>query len=161
VARERGPRFVSHADRSRFEIKESEMKLAFLTAAALTVSVLAGMPVVENGKSDYVIVISPEAQQKVARAAAADLQTYIFKATGAKLPIVKPKQKGTRPAFMLGFIKVDRPEGFVIRTRGRDIHISGNDTPGEVYNNHWRTGARVGTWFGVADFLEGSVTTNG
>ena len=130
------------------------MKSAFFTVAVLTASVLAGMPVVENGKSDYVIVISPEAQQKVARAAANDLQTYIFKATGAKLPIVKPTKKGTRPAFMLGFIKVDRPEGFVIKTRGRDIHISGNDTPGEVYNNHWRTGARVGTWFGVADFLE-------
>ena len=112
------------------------------------------MPVVTNGKSDYVIVIAPKAQQEVARYAAKDLQSYIQKATGAKLPIVKEAQKGNRPAFMLGFIKVDKPEGFVIKTQGKDIHISGNDTPGNVLNNHWASGARVGTWFGVADFLE-------
>ena len=112
------------------------------------------MPVVTNGKSDYVIVIAPKAQQEVARYAARDLQSYIQKATGAKLPIVKEAQKGNRPAFMLGFIKVDKPEGFVIKTQGKDIHISGNDTPGNVLNNHWASGARVGTWFGVADFLE-------
>ena len=112
------------------------------------------MPVVTNGKSDYVIVIAPKAQQEVARYAAKDLQSYIRKATGAKLPIVKEAQKGNRPAFMLGFIKVDKPEGFVIKTQGKDIHISGNDTPGNVLNNHWASGARVGTWFGVADFLE-------
>ena len=112
------------------------------------------MPVVTNGKSDYVIVIAPGAQQETARYAANDLQSYIRKATGVKLPIVKEAQKGSRPAFMLGFIKVDKPEGFVVKTRGKDIHISGNDTPGSVLNNHWATGARVGTWFGVADFLE-------
>ncbi len=130
------------------------MKTFLFLSTLLTVSLVSAFPVVKNGKSDYVIVLSSKAQQQVVRAAANDLRTYIFKATGAKLPIVKEAQKGSRPAFMLGFIPVDKPEGFVVKTQGRDIHISGNDTAGDVYNNHWANGARVGTWFGVADFLE-------
>ena len=130
------------------------MKAFFFLSALFAVTLLSAVPVVKNGKSDHVIVIAPQANQAVAQAAAADLRTYIFKATGAKLPIVKPEQQGKRPAFKLGFIKVDTPEGFVVKTQGNDIHISGNDTPGDVYNNHWAFGARVGTWFGVADFLE-------
>ena len=130
------------------------MKKILFLSALFAATLLSAMPVVKNGKSDYVIVIAPNAPQEAVRAAANDLRTYIFKATGAKLPIVKPAQKGKRPAFMLGFIKVDKPEGFVVKTQGKDIHISGNDTNGNVYNNHWASGARVGTWFGVADFLE-------
>ncbi|MBE6385660.1 MAG: DUF4838 domain-containing protein [Lentisphaerae bacterium] len=130
------------------------MRILLSLSMLFTAAVLSAVPVVKNGKSEYVIVISPKAEQAVMRAAANDLRTYIFKATGAKLPIVKESQRGKRPAFMLGYIKVDKPEGFVVKTQGRDIHISGNDTPGDVYNNHWANGARVGTWFGVADFLE-------
>ena len=130
------------------------MRLVFFLSALFAATLLSAVPVVQNGKSPYVIVVSPKAQQAVMRAAASDLQTYIFKATGAKLPIVKEAKRGNRPAFMLGYIKVDKPEGFVVKTQGKDIHISGNDTEGDVYNNHWASGARVGTWFGVADFLE-------
>ena len=96
------------------------MKKILFLSALLAATLLSAMPVVRNGKSDYVIVIAPNAPQEALRAAANDLRTYIFKATGAKLPIVKPAQKGKRPAFMLGFIKVDKPEGFVVKTQGKD-----------------------------------------
>ena len=108
--------------------------------------------IVKNGKSDYVILYSTATG--VPRRAALDLQTYIYKATGVKLPFVTAANRNGRPAFLIGFEKVTVPEGFIVKTSGKDIIISGNDTPGQVENAHWATGARTGTWYGVCDFLE-------
>ena len=63
------------------------MRILLSLSMLFTAAVLSAVPVVKNGKSEYVIVFSPKAEQAVMRAAANDLQTYIFKATGAKLPI--------------------------------------------------------------------------
>lgn len=114
---------------------------------------MADLTIVKNGKSPYCILINPK-NPGAAKAAASDLQEYIEKATGAKLPIVKNSERNNRPAFLIGFETVDKPEGFRIKTIGKDIHISGDDTAGDVYNAHWHSGARVGTWYGVCDFLE-------
>ena len=113
----------------------------------------APLQVVKEGKSPYCIVVAPD-NPGPAAFAARDLQTYIQKATGARLPILKPEKRGSRPAFMIGFDKVTEPEGFRVRTAGNDIYISGNDTKGDVLNNHWANGARTGSWHGVCDFLE-------
>ena len=113
----------------------------------------APLQVVKEGESPYCIVVDP-ANPGPAVWAARDLQTYIFKATGARLPIVKPEKRGDRPAFLIGFDKVTEPEGFRIRTDGRDIRISGDDTKGDILNNHWANGARTGSWYGVCDLLE-------
>ena len=129
------------------------MKKIFILCCLALFFSLPALTVVSEGKSDYVIVISPKAE-KAAHAAAMDLQEYIFKATGAKLPIVKEAKAGKRPAFRVGYIKVDTAEGFVVKVQGKDIHISGNDTPGDPYNNHWAYGSRTGTWYGACDFLE-------
>lgn len=129
------------------------MKLTAFCSLFLAAFTLPALTVVKDGKSDYVIVVSPKAE-KAAHAAATDLQEYIFKATGAKLPKVRENMVGKRPAFRVGYLKVDTPEGFVIKVREKDIHISGNDSPGDPYNNHWAFGSRVGTWYGACDFLE-------
>lgn len=128
-------------------------KITFLFLL-FSVFVLCGAErvIVKNGKSDYVICYS--SATGVPQRAASDLQLYIRKATGAKLPIVPLAQKGSRPAFLVGFEKVDVPEGFIVKTSGKDIIISGNDTQGQVENAHWADGARTGTWYGVCDFLE-------
>ena len=127
-------------------------------AALLVLSgVLAAAPlqVVKNGKSDYCIIFNPKSvNTEAVWRAACDLQQYIFKATGVKLPMVKENARKNRPAFLIGFEKVMTPEGFIVKTKGKDIIISGNDTAGNVLNDHWATGARLGTWFGVSDFLE-------
>lgn len=118
---------------------------------------LAAAPhvVVKNGKSDYCIIWNPKGVNKeLLRYASADLQTYICKATGVKLPIVKPEQRKGRPAFLIGFEKAGKREGFTVRSSGKDIIISGDDSAGGVLNCHWASGARTGTWYGVADFLE-------
>ena len=129
------------------------MKKTLILTALLAFFTLPALTIVKDGKSDYVITVSPKAE-KAAHAAASDLQEYIFKATGVKLPKVKETQVGNRPAFRIGYIKVETTEGFVIKTQGKDIHISGEDTPGDPYNNHWAHGSRVGTWYGACEFLE-------
>ncbi|NLZ64735.1 MAG: DUF4838 domain-containing protein [Lentisphaerae bacterium] len=111
------------------------------------------LEVVKDGRSPYVVVLAPDAPQAV-RAAADDLREYIHKATGAQLPLVEAVQAAGKPSFRLGFLPVEQPEGFVVKVENQDIHISGNDTPGDPYNIHWANGARVGTWYGVCDFLE-------
>ena len=133
------------------------MKKIMMAALLVLSGVLAAAPlqVVKNGKSDYCIIFNPKsANTEAVWRAACDLQQYIFKATGAKLPMVKEKDRKGRPAFLIGFEKVTKPEGFIVRTKGKDIIISGNDTAGSVLNDHWASGARLGTWFGVSDFLE-------
>ena len=134
------------------------MKKIFLAAlCCFAAAALAAAPlsVVKNGKSSYCIVynnasVNPEVSWRAAK----DLQEYIAKATGVKLPMVKPEARKGRPAFLIGFEKVTKPEGFIVKTVGKDIIISGNDTKGSVLNCHWMTGARIGTWHGVSDFLE-------
>ncbi len=128
------------------------LSLLFLLSAGL----VAGadfLEVVRDHRSQYAIVLAPAAPRAV-RAAADDLREYLLKATGAELPVVEESQLAGRPAFRLGFLPVEQPEGFVVRVENQDIHISGNDTPGDPYNIHWASGARVGTWYGVCDFLE-------
>ena len=125
----------------------------------LILSVLAGtltiygktLEIVKDGRSDYCIVVNRKGPPCILNAAH-DLQEYIRKATGACLPITG-EQNG-RPAFMLGFLPVDKPESFVVRTMGNDIYISGYDTEGAIFEPHLAEGAHVGTWYGVCDFLE-------
>ncbi|MBR2873943.1 MAG: DUF4838 domain-containing protein [Lentisphaeria bacterium] len=130
------------------------MKNILLTVLAVLVCAAeaAERIIVKNGKSDYVIVYNTSTG--VPLRAAQDLQHYIHKAVGVKLPLVKNAQRKNRPAFVVGFDKVTAPEAFIVKTAGRDIHISGNDTQGNVENAHWASGARTGTWYGVCDFLE-------
>lgn len=125
-----------------------------LSAAVLTVHA-DPLELVKNGKSDYVILVKPAALPAT-MAAAEDFQRYIEKSTGARLPLRKA-EKAEGPAVKIGFLKVGKPEGFVIRSEGKDLHISGNDTGGMPYGmNWWVSGAnaRCGTWSGVCDFLE-------
>ena len=103
--------------------------LIILTALAVTLTA-AERVIVENGKSDYVIVYNTSTG--VPLRAAQDLQHYIHKAVGVKLPLVKNAQRKNRPAFVVGFDKVTAPEAFIVKTAGRDIHSSGNDTQGNV-----------------------------
>ena len=132
-------------------------KLLLLAVCFCVAGVLSAAPltIVKDGKSSYCIIwnrkgINPEVLWR----AAGDLQSYIYKSTGVKIPVVRMEQRKNRPAFLIGFEKVTTPEGFIVKTVGKDVIISGNDSAGNVLNCHWATGARTGTWYGVSDFLE-------
>ena len=102
-----------------------------------------------DGKSDYKIVISAEASSSE-QTAARELQQYIEKMSGARLPIVNDINTDGRRIFVGYNIRVAdlagarKPrkddEGFTYRTVGHDLLIWG--------------GSQRGTMYGVFTFLE-------
>lgn len=126
--------------------------------ALMATAVLAAGPVtlVENGRARAVIVV-PDGKKSPA---AEDLQRYIEKVSGAKLEIVTEDKAGEAKAgagrVFVGPCEAARrvvdlsklqPEGFVIKTDGGDLFITGQDTTAG--------GRKVeGTFYGVCEFLE-------
>jgi hypothetical protein len=142
------------------------MKKIISAIALLCCGIIAAnekLDIVKEGKSNYQIIVSPKAFP-ITQRAAEDLQTYIKKSTGAELPIVKSEKPGEKPAIIVGVNKTVKevginleqikPEGFVIKTIGRNIYIVGKDTKGSANSDHWRDAPQSGTWYGVAEFLE-------
>lgn len=120
--------------------------LTGLTAA----TALADVTIVRDGHSDHVIVCPADAPDSVA-AAAQDLQSYLERATGARLPMVTAPRS---PMIALGAaagLELDGVplEGYRIVARGQDVRIAGPDlarTP--------QGGSSNGTRNGVSTFLE-------
>ncbi|NQU11281.1 DUF4838 domain-containing protein [bacterium] len=131
--------------------------VCFVALVLTSVSLLKAAPLtlVENGQPRAAIVVAagePKAEQ-----AAAEIQKYVEKMSGAKLPIVKEGEPVNAPVSILvghtaaakklrvevpaGFNPAVRPEafeeeGFVIKTKGNNLVIGGNsDGPyqGTIY----------------------------
>lgn len=102
-----------------------------------------------DGRSDYSIVVSPDASASE-RTAAAELQYYVNQVGNVELPVVGSPQPGGRHVYVgydeaLGrLIHAERPadddESFTYRTVGHDLFIYG--------------GSQRGTMYGVFSFLE-------
>jgi len=116
------------------------------------------VPLVENGQSRYVIYTDAAAPKSV-QAAAADLQAYIEKASGAKLPLVsQPREPmialGNTPSVVQAGLNADGMplEGFRIAVKGQNLFIAGPDSA-----DNGRTpqgGTSQGTANGVYAFIE-------
>ncbi len=122
----------------------------------------AELTIVDNGKSDYQVVIGPKCP-KITVAAAKDLILYLGKSTGVVLPLKRTGLTGGKPSIVVGDCVAARkvgidanklpPEGFVIKTVGRDLYIVGRDTAGSV-SDHWYSSPQAGSWNGVSRFLQ-------
>ncbi|MFQ5809615.1 MAG: DUF4838 domain-containing protein, partial [Armatimonadota bacterium] len=110
--------------------------LAVSLAAHGTAAVAAGVTIVRDGRPNAAIVIGDDPSEAV-QAAAAELQGYIEKMSGAELPVVE--RPGGEPALVLlgreGLKAAEAPiarlgrlgeEGFVLRARGRRVVAAGN-----------------------------------
>ncbi|MCW5977276.1 MAG: DUF4838 domain-containing protein [Bryobacteraceae bacterium] len=104
----------------------------------------AGLPITlaENGASTYSIALSSEASSSEKRAAA-ELQRFLEEMSGARLPIVGDEASGDlivvgagraldRLKLNLPFERLG-PEGFVLKTAGRNIAIAGGRQRGSMY----------------------------
>jgi hypothetical protein len=87
---------------------------------------------VKNGKSDYVIILAPGANAREQRAATL-LQGYIFKISGCKLPTASIIAKGAKAIFINVSAAIKHPDGFSIKTKGKNIYIEGGNNKGCVY----------------------------
>jgi hypothetical protein len=121
----------------------------FLVSMFLSTSVDAAMPakLVENGKSDYVIVL-PSSPTPAETRAAAELQGYLDQISGAKLPIQHDSERLRTPAILLGTpetntrvraLRINMPiermagEGYVIRTVHEHLVLGGPRPRGTLY----------------------------
>ena len=131
-------------------------------ASALTVAGCAEpLELVRDEETLFVIYHEADAPSSVAMAAA-ELQEYIHRATGAKLAIVNEPGE---PMICLGDNASSRAEGlsadgiplegFRVVTRGRNLYILGPDTADEEHTPNGGTSS--GTRNGVYAFLEKSV----
>lgn len=126
-----------------------------LTSALLAAACLASaapdsaLTLVEKGKSPYTIVLPSDPTLSEQRAAS-ELQRFLLEMSGARLPIANDGAQVRGPRILVGDSKALRqlnlplaslgPEGFLLRTHGRDLIIAG--------------GRQRGTMYGVTAFLE-------
>ena len=114
--------------------------LGVVLFAAAVHGASAALTLVADGRSDYVIVLGPDASPSE-RFAAEELQTHIEKMSGAKLPI--RVRAGALPdkAVLLGAgaspARLDLDglgtDGFILRTAGDRLIIAGSPKRGTLY----------------------------
>lgn len=135
--------------------------LILSTALALSAAA-ADITLVDNGKSAYEIVLADGATRP-AKLAASELQSFIERSTGVKLPIVtvaspdKPHLfVGPNSASAAAGVKPDdlKPEGFHLKVVGQDVHLVGRDTEGDPTTIGPNYPVQTGTLTAVYDFLE-------
>jgi len=118
------------------------------------------LTLIDNAKSEYQILVGKgRSVPESARMGARELQTYLEKVTGVKLPIVHKYEQGRKYIVVgehahtkeLGLsLKDVKPEGFIIKIVNEHLVLMGRDTRGGVF-----TGAtQTGSLFAVYTFLE-------
>jgi alpha-glucuronidase len=104
-------------------------------------SLAANLRFVENGKSNYSIVIAPDVSQSE-RHGAEELQKFLEEMSGARLPITAEPQPrmvlvGESPALDKLNLKIPfadlGPEGFALKTSGQQLVIAGGRLRGSMY----------------------------
>ena len=136
--------------------------VALFVVMLLSLATAAGdLTLVDQGKSDYSILVSRKPFGSVA-SAARELQTYLKRVTGAELPIVRDWKPGAKHIIVgeypftehTGFlVRGLEPEGFVIETSGDNLLIIGRDTASGNLGTR-RSAGEFGTFYAVHAFLE-------
>lgn len=140
-----------------------KIALVLTVAFCVAFAARAELQIVKNGKSDYRVVIGKKCPQ-ITRAAAKDLILYLNKSTGAKLSLSRNGETDGKLSIIVGDCAASRkagidaaklpPEGFIIKTIGKNIYIVGRDTKGSANSDHWYSAPQAGTWNGVSTFLQ-------
>ncbi|MCX7886590.1 MAG: DUF4838 domain-containing protein [Verrucomicrobiae bacterium] len=114
------------------------LAMLLLVLAACATSKRAELMLADAGHSDYRIVIAKDCSPSV-RYAAEELQSYLQKITGARLPIVTDAEPAQRREILVG--KSNRAvlpsglgqEGYLLRTNGERLLIVGGEPRGTLY----------------------------
>ena len=127
--------------------------------ASLAATLRAEITLVENGQSPYRIVVASSASASE-RFAAEELQRYLEKISGARLPIVPDNGERTAQEIVLGAASVPGdaaapnsapqpgPDGFTLRTLGNRLQIIGTGPRGTLYGVYALLEEKLGVrWF--------------
>jgi len=134
------PFTIAHSPKNSFmkqELFGIKKRLLLLCLLFVVLFLKAGnkngnISLVKNGKSDYVIILAAGANAMEQRAATL-LQDYIFKISGCKLPTASVLAKGAKAIFINISTAIKHPDGFSIKTKGKNIYIAGGNNKGCVY----------------------------
>jgi hypothetical protein len=123
------------------------------------VAASAALTLASNGKSPYQIVLATNAIPSE-RYAAEELQRYVAKMTGARLPIITDTERAGSNEILLGNnahlqklgVKIDfdklGPEGFTLRTDRNNLIIGGGRPRGTLYGVYTMLEEKMGVrWF--------------
>jgi len=136
--------------------------LVLLVLLAALPPAAADLTLVTDDASRYEIVLADGATA-AARLAATELQTFVGKSTGVKLPIVAVASPDKPHLFLgpsaasaaVGVTPQDlRPGGFHLRVVGQDVHLVGMDTGGDPTRLNHNFPTQTGTLTAVYDLLE-------
>ena len=122
---------------------EFRIALAAVLAAAAGAGYAAPLTIVADGKSDYVIALSDDANEALkAKEAAEALRDLVVESTGVRLPVVHESSVGERPAFYLGRTRKGESVGVPYgkledyttwrKLVGRDVFLAGKDESGGI-----------------------------
>lgn len=120
-------------------------KLPWIGIALIIISLDANsqggsLALIKDGKSNYEIVV-PHSSSSVIKGAAEILQSYIFKISGAKLPIISSDDRTSRYIIAVGNtgnildnqeLNKIKDEGFIIKTVDDQLIIAGKDDQGTL-----------------------------
>ncbi len=133
--------------------------LGLLVLSLATTAAAKTLTLADKGKSRYRIVVAADALPSE-RYAAEELQRYLEKISGAKLPIVSDADKVSYHEILLGDnahlrrlrYKIDfaklRRDGFVLHTQGRHLIIAGDRPRGTLYGVYALLEEKLGVrWF--------------
>ena len=148
-----------------------DLLVSLLLIAAGSLSIASGaegdVALVEGGKPAARIVVDP-ASPGVTKFAARELQGYVEKSTGAKLPITDASVDDGVAEVVIGAgaiaerygVRVDKlpRDGFVIKTVGGRVFVAGRDSgPDHLVQAFWSRvprGIEAASLFGVYEVLE-------
>ena len=120
---------------SHFSVSNFSVKICFFFAASLALSARSELTLAENGSSRYQIVISANAIPSE-RYAAEELQRYLEKLSGAKLPLVTDATPPNSREILIGdnahlqslgfTLDLHKlgPEGFALATQGNRLIVT-------------------------------------
>ena len=132
---------------------------AFIALIAICASASTSLTITEHGSSNYRIVV-PASAIASENYAAEELQSYLEKMSGAKIPIVTDAERATSHEILLGdnahvkrlrplvdFSKLG-PDGFVLRIDGKKLVIAGDRPRGTLNGVYTLLEEKLGVrWF--------------
>ena len=139
--------------------------LLALLGLTLATTVCGDIQLVQDGASGHEIVLAEESL-RAARLAAKELQTFVERSTGAKLPITATPSPDKHHVYVgpnqwsqAAGVSADDlpPEGFRIRTAGADLHVVGSDSNHDPKTVRTALPAYCGTVTGVFELLERTI----
>lgn len=125
--------------------------LAFLTSCIRAENIT----IARKAQSDFAIVCAENASPATLNAAT-ELQFFVEKSTGARLPIFSPARRPAR-AIVIESDSTLAPESFRIEVRGGDLVIQGHDSPGDPRKIDFENPVSTGTLSAVYELLERTV----